>query len=362
MELYIYNKELVLQGVIDEITSFLWIRRFFRTGEFKLLVPFTEQNSQLLRKENIIVRKGETEAAQISYAGIRRNIQGLEEIEVQGCFLTHWIARRVVANQIIKTSTAKDLIETMLYENMIMPTDYDRTINVSMHPFNNYITGDSFEYISEPYVNMEIAIEALARMAKLGFRIETDIKTKTHSFLIYKGRNLTAGQTMNHQCIFSKEFDNVIEQEYTNSVENLKNVAYVIGEEAVAEIGIGSGLERNEIAFSATDITRRYEVNGQERFWSESEYVELLRQRGNKEIEQYSESLNFSSKINALSNLRYKEDYDLGDVVTCVDKNWNIQIDVRITEIVESYQRAKQEIEITFGEALPTLYDKLKMR
>lgn len=52
---------------------------------------------------------------------------------------------------------------------------------------------------------------------------------------VYEGRDLTAGNTAgNAPCIFSQEFDNIVEQEYTNSVENLKTTAYVGGEEKKA--------------------------------------------------------------------------------------------------------------------------------
>lgn len=54
-------------------------------------------------------------------------------------------------------------------------------------------------------------------------------------FSVYEGRDLTAGNTAgNAPCIFSQEFDNIVEQEYTNSVENLKTTAYVGGEEKKA--------------------------------------------------------------------------------------------------------------------------------
>ena len=37
-----------------------------------------------------------------------------------------------------------------------------------------------------------------------------------------------------------------------------------------------------------------------------------------------------------------------------------IQIDARITEVKEIYQKGTEEIEATFGESLPTLVDKIR--
>ena len=51
---------------------------------------------------------------------------------------------------------------------------------------------------------------------------------------------------------------------------------------------------------------------------------------------------------------------DLGDRVTCINKNWKIKINVRITEVSEVYQQGEESLEITFGESLPALIDKIR--
>lgn len=55
-----------------------------------------------------------------------------------------------------------------------------------------------------------------------------------------------------------------------------------------------------------------------------------------------------------------KVDFDLGDRITCKEEKWGIQIDARITEVKEIYQKGTEEIEATFGESLPTLVDKIR--
>ena len=77
-------------------------------------------------------------------------------------------------------------------------------------------------------------------------------------------------------------------------------------------------------------------------------------------MEQCAETLSFGSKVNTLANLIYRTDYDLGDRVTCVNKRWGIRIDVRITEIAETYQNNVEEIDITFGESLPALLTQIR--
>lgn len=179
----------------------------------------------------------------------------------------------------------------------------------------------------------------------------------------------TAGNAAgNAPCIFSQEFDNIVEQEYTNSIENLKTTAYIGGEEKegvarkVAEVGgSAAGLSRDEVFINATDIVQEYEnESGQTVTLTTAQYLALLSARGVEELEQYAETLAFGSKINTNANLKYGTDYDLGDRVTCINKRWNVRIDVRITEIAETYETSGEEIDITFGESLPALLTQIR--
>lgn len=370
MELYVYSSEMVLQGIVEKIASLIWTRRYWSCGEFKLLVPFTEEHSRMLVKNNIIMKRGDDEAAQIRYVHITKNSQGLEEIEVQGKFLISWIGKRIVKKQIITKDTTQSVLYRIVRENVTSPTETARKIpDVSIATDDGDTGSGVIDYTSEQYVNAQLAAETAAKAAKLGIRMRTDARTGAHAFSVYKGRDLTAGNTAgNAPCIFSQEFDNIVEQEYTNSIENLKTTAFVGGEEKegvarkVAEVGgSAAGQEREEVFINATDIVQEYENDeGEQVSLTDPEYLALLSARGAEELEQYAETLSFGSKVNTFANLIYRTDYDLGDRVTCINKRWGIRIDVRITEIAETYQNNVEEIDITFGESLPALLTQIR--
>lgn len=370
MELYVYSSEMELQGIVEKIASLIWTRRYWSCGEFKLLVPFTEEHSRMLVKNNIIMKRGDDEAAQIRYVSITKNSQGLEEIEVQGKFLIAWIGKRIIKKQIITNDTTQNILYRIVRENVTNPADTARKIpDVSIATDDEDTESGVIDYTSEQYTNAQLAAETAAKAAKLGIRMRTDARTGAHVFSVYEGRDLTAGNTAgNAPCIFSQEFDNIVEQEYTNSVENLKTTAFVGGEEKegvarkVAEVGgSAAGLAREEAFINATDIVQEYEDDdGTQVSLTDAEYLALLSARGAEELEQYAETLSFGSKINTFANLIYRTDYDLGDRVTCVNKRWGIRIDVRITEIAETYQNNVEEIDITFGESLPALLTQIR--
>lgn len=370
MELYVYSSDMELQGIVEKIASLIWTRRYWSCGEFKLLVPFTEEHSRMLVKNNIIMKRGDDEAAQIRYVSITKNSQGLEEIEVQGKFLIAWIGKRIIKKQIITNDTTQNILYRIVRENVTNPADTVRKIpDVSIADDDADTESGAIDYTSEQYTNAQLAAETAAKAAKLGIRMRTDARTGTHVFSVYEGRDLTAGNSAgNEPCIFSQEFDNIVEQEYTNSIENLKTTAFVGGEEKegvarkVAEVGgSAAGLAREEVFINATDIVQEYEDDdGEQVSLTDTEYLALLSARGAEELEQYAETLSFGSKVNTFANLIYRTDYDLGDRVTCVNKRWGIRIDVRITEIAETYQNNVEEIDITFGESLPALLTQIR--
>ena len=266
MELYIYDTEMTLLGVMDMLTSLVWTRRYWSCGEFKLLAPFTENHVRLLQKGRLVMKRGDDEAGQIQYVHINKNGNGLEEIEVQGKFLLSWLGKRIVREQIIAAATAQEILYRIVRENAVSPADESRAIpNLLISASDGVLGTETISYTSEAFINAQLACEDAAKAAALGLRVRTDRKARKHSFSVYQGRNLTIDQSAEPPCVFSQEYDNITEQEYTNSVENLKTTAYVGGEEKsgvqrqIAAVGGEySGLNRAEVFVNATDIVHSY--------------------------------------------------------------------------------------------------------
>ena len=368
MELRIYDTALNLLGVIDKITSLIWTRRYWSCGEFKLLVPHTAHNAELLKINRLIMKRGDDEAGQIRYLNIKRDTQEKENIEIHGKFLARWIGKRIVRNQIITTATIPAVMRRIIQENVTSPADINRKIHNILVADIAGINRPAVEYVTEEYTNALLAIETAAKTAGLGFGIYTDARELNHTFRIYDGLDLSADQQTYQPCIFSQEFDNVLEEEFTNSIENIKTTAYVGGEEKenvirqIVEVNpAAAGLDRDEIFISASDVKQEYRENNVTITIPLPRYLDMLRQRGRDDLENFTEILAFSSRVNTQSNLKYKEDYDLGYIVTCVNKAWGVRVNVRITQIEETYQgKENADIEITFGEAMPALFDAIR--
>lgn len=381
MELYIFNKYLELKGILDTFISLRWIRRFHKSGEFQLNCMFDINTLNLLKPENIIYRKDDLEAGYIETLQIKLNETGQEYLEIKGKFLTNYLNSRISWERIKFDGGLESLIRKLINDNIINPKNINRKIS-------NLVLGDikgfneNIKY-SDSFGNILGQLEKISTTNNIGFRNILDIKTKKIIFDLYKGVNRTANNSSIAPCIFSREFENILNQEYVNSFNNYKNTTLIAGAgegsaRKITYMENGIGLDRHELYVDARDISDKEEktrmvedrdlegnIIGEHEETYEAEipwdrYEPLLLQRGKEKLSECKKIETFNSKINIQSNNVYKKDYDLGDVVTIRDKKWNLMINERITEIEEIFDNNGKSVNVMFGNQIPSIIDKIK--
>ena len=362
--LIIYNQELEPLGLIEKISLFTWRRVFSGVGVFSLQVPLTKEHLNLLQKNRLIIINHEArpEAAEIGFIRTWQNIDGSEEMEVRGKFITAWLGKRVILNPIMANLDTVSIITRIVNENIINPQDPNRIIPFPGAPL--ILQRDSeqrthIDYISEPLENCLDACIELAAIpdinipGKIGLCIFPDLTKRQFIFKIQSGRDLT-------DCtVFGQDFDNIRDMEYITDNANFKSTAYV-GVEAtdhnprviVETSGSYTGLNRAEVFIQASDIVRED---------SPKMHNQLI-SRGSQKLLTFKETLAFTAKINPKSYPRYRQDYDLGDFVTFINKSRNIIIKLQITEITETYTSSGMpEIELCFGENPPGIASQIRI-
>ena len=360
MELYVFDKDLNLQGILEGFFSLRWIRRYSKCGEFELHCGLTPATLALLQRGSVIWKNDDEEAGIIEYRNISLNSQKEEVLVVRGKFTTSILGRRIIWGTEIINNTAEVAIRILISKHAINPSDPGRIIPLlELGDIKGFAQAIS-KQIS--YANLLEAVEGIALASELGFKTKLDATNKKLIFDVYEGLNRTVGQTENAPAIFSTEFENVLEQEYTDSLNNYRNVVLVGGvgegaERKFVTIGTGAGLGRFEIFADRRDLSNEDE-NGDP--IQDADYLPMLEQAGFEVLAENTEIQTFDSKINLNSNLVYKTDFDLGDIVTCTSKKWGVTIDTRITEIEEAYEESGLSINVTFGNNVPTLIDKIK--
>ncbi|HIG0362067.1 TPA: siphovirus ReqiPepy6 Gp37-like family protein [Clostridium sporogenes] len=381
MELYIFSRDLELKGILDTFTSLRWIRRYSKTGEFELHCALNSNTLDLLKRENIIFKKDDVEAGYIETRQLKIGEDGQEYLEVKGKFLTNYLDRRISWDRVNFSGKTEELMRALVNYNAINPTNIDRKIpNLTLGSLKGF--NEDIKY-QNSFGNIIECLENISNTNNLGYRNLLNIKNRKIVFDIYKGVDRTINNGTIAPCIFSRDFENILEQEYMDSLNNYKNTTLIAGagegkDRKLTSIGNTKGLDRFELYVDARDLNDKEEkkkivvdrdeegnVTGEHEETYEVEipwdrYEPQLLQRGKEKLEEYKEIQTFDSKINVLGNNKYKVDFDLGDIVTVVDKKWGIKIDVRITEIEETYEDKGLGVNVTFGNNIPTIITKIK--
>lgn len=360
MELYVFDKELNFQGIIESFFSLRWVRRYSKCGEFELHCSLTSETLNLLQRSNVIWKKDDLEAGYVEYRNLKQDAEGKEVLVIKGKFLTGYLNRRIIWGIENLNTTAELAMRQLINNHAINPANTDRKIDMlTLGDLKGY-TNNIDKQVS--YKNLLETVEEISSTDGLGIRTLLDIENKQMIFDIYEGLDRTAGQSVNPPAVFSREFENILEQEYTDSLHNYRNVALVAGEgegidREYVTIGDGQGLDRYEMFVDARDLQSQNEDGT---VIPAEEYRKMLEDRGKTKLAECKEIETFESKVNIRSNLIYKEDFDLGDIVTCTSKNWGITIDTRITEVEEVYEEDGFSVNVTFGNNIPTLIDVIK--
>lgn len=363
MELKIFNRDLNLVGIVDSFSSLIWNRKYNSIGEFQLNILFTEENNSLLRLDNIIY-KDNGEAGFITCKEIKTDDNGAETIEVKGKFIIGYLERRIVWGCEEINSNIVEASHQLIINNCIDCTENRKIPNLIIEE-NKEIDIPLIKQVS--YDNLFDTLSSIAQTHELGLKVDFDIFNKKLIFKIYKGIDRSISQKVTAPIIFSREFENVLNQNYLESNSNHKNVALIAGagegaDRKTTTIGDEGGLDRYEIFVDARDITDTRYIDGENEIIPDNEYKELLITRGKEKLAEQYKIKTFDGTININSNMIYKKDYDLGDVVTFLDKRWGVKVDTRITEICETYDIEGLSINITFGNNVPTLLEILKRK
>lgn len=332
IELYIYDRDLNFKGVIDVYKSLRWRRKYFEAGEFELHLQATERNISLFEKDNIVMREDSEEAGYVKSIQVNENKDNTELIVI-GRFLSYLLYRRIVKRRInftgkILAGMRKVLSEMTPFSILeIEETDID-SANVTFQ-----VT----------YKNVYNHINKLSLASNVGFRIVPDIKNKRFLFQNFVGLDRTSQQKVNPFYEFSEEYSNIEKAEYLFNSSSLCNYVLVGGEgegsnRVLVEIDNTKGLHDFDIV--ETFVDAKSESKGE---LTDSEYKEILRQKGNEYIKSITESINFDVYVKD-----YKTKWDLGDIVTAKKESWNIAENLRITEVEEIIEGNKITITPTF--------------
>jgi hypothetical protein len=328
---------------VESFEYLRWTRRYSQCGSFELKAIATPENTALLKEGNIIWKNDDEEAGIIEHLELSQTEQ--EIITASGRFATSFLARRILWQTEILSGDLSVCVLQLINNNLINPTDTARQITgISFSSPNLGIPVST--QIS--YRNLMDSVTELCAASDIGIKTVFTPATGIFTVTLYNGSN--------SQAVFSKEYENLTEQIYTESVADYANTALIGGEgegtdRTFVAITSGSGETRREIFVDAKDL--RAEDFG-------TDYINTLTFRGQSKLNEQAIRYTFDTSVNPHGNLTYKIDFDLGQTVKVISKAWGVSMTTRITEIEETYDADGQSISVVFGKAELTIAQKVR--
>jgi hypothetical protein len=336
IEVRIFNPALELQGFLDEFSSLIWIRRYQMPGEFELRTPYAAESKRLLAPGNIVQK---FDGLPTVDAGIIENlVMTTDEIVVKGRFLESYLDRRLIKETTYYTGNAEDSMRSIISNMVPIPLlelGADKGLTETL----------KFQATYKPVLDI---IEKACRSTTLGFRIRPDFEARKMYFEVYKGEDRTSASGA--KVIFSEKYDNLMDEKYTYDSINYKTKCFVsqlINEVRVAySVGGGSGLDLREMHLQTS-----VDTNGK----TSAEIQDAMETQGQRALDGKIISESFTFSTDAESPFIYRTEYDVGDQVYINHIAWDINLDLRITEIEEDYEGGGREIVLTCGSPLPEI-------
>lgn len=356
-------------GIIDVARSIIWHSVYFGVGDFEIYVQATPEIVNLLRVGRFITRPDNEEVGIIESINVATNEQDGTMIIASGRFAKSILDRRVIYNLTGSSNAATILygnVETEVREvvkNNAISCAFDSKRNIPLLELGDL--SNIPQYIVDGSGNRtrkQVSCENLLTytdgvLEEYGMAATCKLNGGKLRYVIYRGNDRsTDNASGNIPIVFSQEFDNLTESEYSYDTTPEKNVALIGGEgEGIDRFyslitKTETGLQRREIFINASSISKKYKDESDvEQTYSDAEYKSMLDAKGKQDIAALVATESFSGTIDATNgNFVYNRDFALGDIVTVQNNNLGIYINVRIREATEVQDENGYTVELNY--------------
>lgn len=336
MELLVLNTAFESIALLDSYESLIWTDRYNEYGDFEIYFPMDKKLLDYLKPDNYLWLDESEHTMIIEDIRINSDVEDGDHLIVTGRSIESILDRRVIYWQRITTGNLQEQIESIIYENIINPSDADRKIDnftfksstdskVTSLKIDTQFTGDDLYSV----------VKSVCKENNIGFKVVLTSNNK-FEFSLYAGADRSYDQDTNPYVVFSPNYENIINSNFYSSKSNFKNVSLIGGEgegsnRRMAKVGSGTGLERREIFTDARDISSTTE-NGE---MNENNYIIQLEKRGSQDLSEHTETTAFEGEVEATKLFKYGEDFFIGDIIQIADGYGN-EAAAYISELVIS--------------------------
>ena len=350
MEVWILDTDFSSVSVLDTFESLIWTDRYREYGDFEIFAFPTSQLINDAKDDFYLYNPASEHAMIIEHHEVTTDIEEGPRFIVTGRSLESLLTRRIVWNQTTISGSLQNGIKKLITENFISP-------EVSERKITNFVFVDSTDpeitkLTHEQQYTGDIVYDVIVDLCNtydIGFKVTLNIDKKRFEFSLYKGKDRSYAQETNPYVVFSPNYENIINSDYTHSIKDYKNVTRIGGEgvgvyRKMTTYGNASGLVRREIFTDARDISSKTD-DGE--VLSDQDYLNLLQQRGKENLAEYAVKEGFEGEVEASKMFIYGRDFFLGDCVQ-VQNEFGMSGTSLVSEIVFSQDKDGESVFPTF--------------
>lgn len=368
----VFDTDLVWKAQIDSANSMIHRTSWHEISPSEMTISKTAQGVEELQIGRILVVNNQLDKALIIedlIASLDNNYISFNLLPLKG-MLNYRISHPVDSGSFLSKTQAEVML-SLAGNNLVTQTrDSDRKFWNSDGTKNMFQIAamKTFGEIIDLSVDWETgqlgdSIISVAKMhtgdnKPIGWNVSITEGFTAFEMDVFEPRAKHINQTGLPPVIFSEEFGNIKNASYEYSIKDWRNVAYVNWNNGTDDLNTVVGFpERGRpIAFERKEML----LDSSKKTSSE------VTNEGRSELNKRPQVESFTAEIinNDRTMSTYKEDWNLGDVVTIqskeILKDKFISIDAQITEIEEVYDSGEYSINATFGEGKLTLVELIK--
>lgn len=365
------NREII--GILDDFQSIIWETNYYSTGAFEVYLRAVPQYINVLQIGNYVTRPDDENIGIIENINVEYSEEFGKMIAASGRFAKSILDRRIIYNASGNTTgklSISPVISSGLVETAVRKLVTDHIISSPQTARNiSFITLGELQGITKKIVdesgkntqvqtsfgNLLEYTDEMLHSYELGAKMVFDRETLQLKYTVYEGKDRSRNNTQNNlPIIMSQEYDNFFSSKYEKNTTQIKNTALIGGEGEGADrfctmIGTNAvGLNRREVWIDASAQSKTYELNGEQKQYTDDEYLALLKSAGTQTIADYQTTEIYDGELN-INALTYKTDFNVGDIITVEDNELNIYINPRIIAVIENQNESGYSISISYG-------------
>lgn len=361
MELLILDRALKPLGILDGYAKCCWDRRYWETGRFEVETDFSFY--PLLRQGCYLLRRDTGEAGVVQAMGYLQGPEGARTVTLSGCLTEGLLGRWVIRRQVQLSGTGEQICRELV---RLCCMEEGRE-------FPGLVFGPEAglgEPVEVQYQGENLLEQSWALLREQGLSQELRLLPEEKQFVyrVWAGVDRRAEQTERPPVIFSTGWETLLTDDCHREDSDYRNVAYVQGADRpiviggevfrvpgpTVEVDLSEGEERRELWVNGTGIRWEKEtLTGEKDYYTTAQYEAMLRQAGKEALAVRRKKVWVNSLADPWAQVRYREHWDLGDLVTYENPAVGLSLEQRVTRVVERWDGAGERVEVTFGERQP---------